>query len=74
MNRAEALASVASAALGAGSLLYYEPGVKLVIDHPICDARAFRPKAAPEHVFDAVRLLHENDGSVAWGYYVDPNV
>jgi hypothetical protein len=83
MTRSKALAILAKATFAHGSLLEYEPGERLVVDHRLCDservvirpdplsAQAFVPYEP--HVFEAAPYRSELDPNVkAWAYLVDP--
>lgn len=75
MTREQALAFLASGSMSQGALLEYEPGVLLVVDHPLGGVRRIAPRVAPEHIFEARGFdgTGVNEGHRAWGYYVDVN-
>ena len=75
MTRAGALAALAAKCMANGSLIMYEPGEMMVVDHRLCGAERVAPREAPEHVFEAQDGKWEVGGMMcpAVGYHADPN-
>lgn len=78
MTRAAALAKLAAATLKQGSLVEYEPGDRLIVDHLICDVPCIvlrkEEGGGDEYVFEAAPFCRELNSDVkAWAYLVDPN-